>query len=454
MEPSEEMSVALRPKRDTIRVACKERPPVSLLLFASLPSSRYSLHMRSRTWAGCWLIASLLAGALAAQGELAVNHLPGETRAVKVAEANGGAIRFTAEARAGKAGDWALATRRHPSDPPLATARFDAWPNGSPVPFVLHSDGRRSVSLTLSLAGYRAAVTYPSRQIGDVDELFVSVLAVHAGTRVTLAGLTLDGAAVKDAPAAASAGARAQDVLRIQGVPLGHGFTLAGTIALGWEGTRPEGSDLRVRFWGAKGGRQAAGEAPKVTITAPAAESVLANGTPTVIASFTGATAPVVTLLLDGADRTAEAEVSAAGLSFTPSARLLEGKHTAQVIVRDRAGHEGRAAVSFVTDTVPPSIVFASPGPVTDNPAPVIRLSYSDATSGLDPPTLKVTLDGESIDSICIPNAASGVCLTESVPEGSHRLTATVRDRAGNVGRADFGFTVEAPVEAPPDPPP
>ena len=152
-------------------------------------------------------------------------------------------------------------------------------------------------------------------------------------------------------------------------------------------------------------------------------------------------------------DRTAEAEVGAAGLSYTPSTRLLEGAHTAQVIVRDRAGHESRAAVSFTTDTVPPSIVVASPGPVTDNSAPVIRLSYSDDTSGLDPATLKVTLDGEAIDSICIPNAASGVCLTTEVAEGSHRLTATVKDRAGNLGRTDFGFTV-APPEPPQDAPP
>jgi hypothetical protein len=185
-----------------------------------------------------------------------------------------------------------------------------------------------------------------------------------------------------------------------------------------------------------------------VVITAPAAESLLADGSPTLTATFAGA--PAVTLLLDGTDRTAQAEVSATGLSYTPSTRLLEGEHTAQVIVRDRAGREGRATVRFTTDTVPPSIVVASPGPVTDNPAPVIRLSYSDDTSGLDPTSLRVTLDGESIDSICIPNAASGVCLTESVPAGSHRLTATIKDRAGNVGRADFGFTVEAPADPPP----
>jgi hypothetical protein len=394
------------------------------------------------------LLGALLAGSLAAEAELATGHLPGEARAVKVSEANGGTILFTAEARAAKTGDWALATRRHPVDPPLATSRFDAWPNGIPVPFVLRSDGRREVTLTLTLDAHRAAVTYPSRRTGEAGELFVSVRADGAGTRVSLAGLTLDGVAVKDAPAVTSTGPRAQDVLRIQGIPAGHGFTLAGTITLGWQGAPAPGSEPRVLFWGVKSGRQAAG-APQVTITEPAAESVLASGTPTISARFSGA--PAVTLRLDGTDRTAEAQVTAGGLTFTPSTRLLEGKHTAQVLVRDPAGRENQARVSFTTDTVPPTIVFASPGPVTDNPAPVIRLSYSDATAGLDPRTLKVTLDGESIDSICVPNAASGVCLTESVAEGSHRLTATIRDRAGNLGTAAFGFTVEVPVEAPPE---
>jgi hypothetical protein len=410
----------------------------------------------SRTRIGVCLAALLLVGPLEARATLVASHLRGETRAVKVSEATGGAIRFTAEARVGKPGDWALASRRHPADPAAATARFDGWSSGLAAPFVLRSDGH-AVSLTLVQGTHRAAVSYASRQLGDVDELFVSALAVQPGTAVTLAGLTLDGVGVKDAPAAASTSTQAQDVLRLQGVSPGHGFTLTGTITLAWEGARPEGSELRVLFWGVKAGQRVSGDAgaPKVAITAPAAESLLANGSPTVTATFTsGGGAPAVTFLLDGTDRTAQAEVSAAGLSFTPSTLLLEGKHTAQVIVRDHAGHEGRAAVSFTTDTVPPSIVVASPGPVTDNPAPVIRLSYSDDTSGLDPTTLKVLLDGQSIDSICIPNAASGVCLTESVPEGSHRLTATVKDRAGNLGRADFGFTVEAPPEAPPEVPP
>lgn len=395
------------------------------------------------TLIGCCLLALLLVGEVEARGELAVSHLLGEARAVKIVQAQGGAIRFTAEARIGAAGDWVLGTRRLPGDRPTVAARFD-WPNGLPVPFLLRSDGRRTVSLSLGPGSHPSTVAYESDGLAGLDQLFVSALAVDTGTSINLAGLKLDGKPVRDAPAAASAGAKGQDVLRIQDGRLAHGFTLAGTITLSWRGAKPQGSNLRALFWGAG---PAAGKPAEVRITAPKAESVLPTGTPAITAAFSTAGPALdpaaVVLLLDGADRTGQAAVTASGLAFTPSTRLLEGKHTVQVIVRDRAGGETRAAVSFTTDTVPPAIAFASPPTVvTDNPAPVIRLTYSDSTSGLEPGTLRVTLDGESIDSICVANLASGVCLPASIAEGSHTLKATVRDRAGNAGTASFGFTL------------
>jgi hypothetical protein len=392
------------------------------------------------------LVLALLAGAAGARGELNLGHLRDEAQAVKAAQANGGAIRFTAEARVANAGGWSLGARRLPGDPPTSTAVFD-WPNGTPVPFVLSYDGRRTVSLTVFQGDRQAVAAYESDKLADWDELFVSAAAAGADTRAALAGLRLGDVPVKDAPAAADPPG-GQDVLRIQGADLVHGFTLTGAIVLRWWSARPEGSDLHVLFWGAKAGAPPAGQRPsRVTITAPAPESVLANGTPTIAAAFPAGGPAVdpaaVLFMLDGADRTAQAEIGPSGLTFTPPARLLEGRHTAQVIVRGRAGHDEQASVSFTTDTVPPSIAFASPPKVVaGNPAPIIRLTYSDLTSGLDTRTLKVTLDGESIDSICVANLASGVCIPQAIAEGSHLLTATILDRAGNAGTASFAFTL------------
>jgi hypothetical protein len=401
---------------------------------------------------GFCLLAAFLMGAAEGRGELAVSHLLGEARALKILQTQGGAILFTAEARIGKAGDWAVGMRRLPSDPPTATGRFDGWPNGSPVPFTLRYDGRRTLSLTLGAGSPPSTATLESDKLAGLDELFVSALAADPGTSVILAGLKLNGLEVGSAPAAADAGVKGQDVLRIQGGRFVHGFTLTGTMTLSWQSARPEGSALRALFWGAKGrGKKAVDEEAGVRITAPGAESILPNGTPAITATFPAAIDPAsAVLLLDGTDRTGQATVSASGLTFTPATRLPEGKHTAQVTVRGRAGAGRQAAVSFTTDTVPPAIAFSSPPElVTDTPAPVIRLTYSDSTSGIEPGTLKVTLDGKSIDSICVANLASGSCLTESVAEGPHTLTATVRDRAGNAGTASFGFTLTLNGENP-----
>ncbi|MFL6236197.1 MAG: choice-of-anchor W domain-containing protein [Thermoanaerobaculia bacterium] len=391
-----------------------------------------------------WTFAALLAGAAAARGELTASHLRDEAQALKAAQANGGAIRFIAQARATNGG-WSLETRRLPMDPPASMARFDG-PNGVPVPFVLFYDGRRTVSLTLFQGDRQSMVSYESDKLADCNELFVSAAAAGADT-AALAGLRLGDLPVKEAPAATTPGG--QDVLRIQGGDLGHGFTLTGALTLSWGSARPEGSGPHVLFWGAKAaappaGRRASG---RVTITAPAPDSFLANGAPTIAAAFAkggGAVDPAAVLLrLDGADRTAQAEIGPSGLTFTPPSRLLEGKHTAQVIVRAPSGRDEEASVSFTTDTVPPSIAFASPPKVVaGNPAPIIRLTYSDLTSGLDLKTLKVTLDGESIDSICVANLASGVCIPQAIAEGSHLLTATILDRAGNAGTASFAFTL------------
>ncbi len=78
-----------------------------------------------------------------------MSRLRTEDQAVKLAEADGGTIRFSLEARIGDAGDWMLGARRRPSEPAKVTAHVDAWTNGSPVPFILHFDGRRTVTLTL-----------------------------------------------------------------------------------------------------------------------------------------------------------------------------------------------------------------------------------------------------------------------------------------------------------------
>jgi RHS repeat-associated protein len=96
---------------------------------------------------------------------------------------------------------------------------------------------------------------------------------------------------------------------------------------------------------------------PALAITAPANGSIVTTATPTISATYSDAGSGIdvasVQLLLDGADRTAEAQVTAAGLTFTPATSLAEGDHTVEVTVRDLDGNESHATAGFTIDLGP-----------------------------------------------------------------------------------------------------
>jgi hypothetical protein len=106
---------------------------------------------------------------------------------------------------------------------------------------------------------------------------------------------------------------------------------------------------------------------PAVDITAPADGSFVASATPTVTAAYSDAGSGVdlasVRLVLDGVDRTAEAQVAVSGLTFVPAAPLAEGDHTVVASVRDRAGNSSTAAAAVTLDTTPPTLTLDSPTP-------------------------------------------------------------------------------------------
>lgn len=400
------------------------------------------------------LLGASLFPASAQSGSLVTSHLSGESAAIAVSEANGGAIRFTTEARIGRLFDWELATRRHPSilnDGSLVTTHYDLWLNSIPVPFILTYDGHGTVRMTLLLSTVATRHTVA----GDFNELFLATRAVNAGSRIVVDNLVLDGRPVGNSSSAINTGTEVQDVLRIQGGNLADGFILTGRITMAWTGTRPVNSQLDFKLWGAKVVAAPSDTTPPaVAITAPAAGSVLATATPEVTASFSDAGSEIdtasVRLLLDGQDRTGEATVSASGLSFTPPSPLADGPHVAEVVVRDRAGNEGRASAGFTTDTVAPVLAFTSPpATVRGDPTPSIVATYSDATSGLDPGTLQISLDGASLLPGCAVGGSSATCEPQPLGEGSHTANATIQDRAGHTATATLTFKVVLDLNPP-----
>jgi glucodextranase-like protein/carboxypeptidase family protein/Big-like domain-containing protein len=185
---------------------------------------------------------------------------------------------------------------------------------------------------------------------------------------------------------------------------------------------------------------------PSISNLAPAGGSLLANATPTIAAAFaddlSGVDPASVHFLLDGTDRTAAAHVTAAGITFTPSTPLPDGSHAAAVSVRDLAGNLAQATWSFTTDVTPPALAFTAPSVTITVPRPPIAVAYGDATSGIDPTSLRIALDAADITPSCTVGASSASCSSPTLAPGGHSLAAAIRDRAGNSATASLAFSV------------
>ncbi|HBL29384.1 MAG TPA: hypothetical protein DD490_21340 [Acidobacteria bacterium] len=202
---------------------------------------------------------------------------------------------------------------------------------------------------------------------------------------------------------------------------------------------------------------------PQVGGLVPADGSLVAVA-PGVAAAYSdegsGVNPASVRLFIDGVDRTAEAQVTAAGLSWSPAAALADGEHTARVYLQDLAGREAQATWRFTVDVTPPGLSFVAPGgPVTSLvPGFEVELATGDATSGLDWPASSVRIGAVEISSGCSLEPGSAVCATPPLAAGVHRVEVTVRDRAGHavtavrdvelvLDREPPVITLEAPVD-------
>jgi len=168
---------------------------------------------------------------------------------------------------------------------------------------------------------------------------------------------------------------------------------------------------------------------PTVAITAPAEGSFVASPTPTVVATYSdtgsGVDPASVRLVVDGVDRTAQAQVTVSGLTFTPAAPLAEGAHTSQVTVKDRAGNAAQATRGFTTDTVAPVVGLTLPAY-----AKALPLVVNGTVSDTDP-AVQVVVNGAPATVTGSTFQAALVLL-----EGANPVSVIAMDRAGHQGTA------------------
>lgn len=195
-------------------------------------------------------------------------------------------------------------------------------------------------------------------------------------------------------------------------------------------------------------------EAPSVAFLTPSDGSLLPNATPTITAvvsdSGSGVDPASIRLVLDGQDRTGEAEVDLPTLGLELSSPLAQGSHSAQLSARDLSGNPASATLHFKIDTEKPALAIQEPSaPVLNDVERVtVRVGYGDSTSGIDLGTLRISLDGTELAG-CARDRATTVCETPVLDAGFHALRAEVRDLAGHAASASFTFEAVFDREGP-----
>ncbi len=157
-------------------------------------------------------------------------------------------------------------------------------------------------------------------------------------------------------------------------------------------------------------------------------------------------TSPPSRIHLDNQDVRAQAQVSATGISHTPSAPLTEGSHAVTVEVGDTNGNITSTIWSFVTRT-PPQITTVAPSDVTLNAnAAVVITARSTPMSAVASMLTGVVLSLDGVDVTGSTQvSASGLSFTPTttLAQGIHIAVLTVRDNAGNTSARTWRFTLD-----------
>jgi len=176
---------------------------------------------------------------------------------------------------------------------------------------------------------------------------------------------------------------------------------------------------------------------PIMALTSPT-PGAMVRGTIVVTATASDASGSglgMVTFAVDG--RTIEATNAPPFTTSLDTATLSDSPHTLSATARDRAGNEASASVGITTDNTPPTVAIPAPldGGTVPTRTPELRVSYSDATTGVNPSTFRGILDGSDISAtFAVSSAGATATVPTPLANGPHTLLASIADQAGNGG--------------------
>ena len=147
----------------------------------------------------------------------------------------------------------------------------------------------------------------------------------------------------------------------------------------------------------------------------------------------------------DNVDRTSESTFT--DNSFTYSHSLLKGNHTAQLIIKDKAGNTTTNTWSFHIEEAPPSVSSLTPenGATEVSPTSPITATYSDI-SPIDFSSSKFYLDGEDKTSVS-SFTQTQFTYNQTLSETTHTAHLIIKDTAGNIYDNTWSFSVSQPPQ-------
>ncbi|WP_449466932.1 Ig-like domain-containing protein [Stenotrophomonas humi] len=186
------------------------------------------------------------------------------------------------------------------------------------------------------------------------------------------------------------------------------------------------------------------------------------DSTPT----YNGKAEPNATVVVyDNGKEIGRAQTNGAGeWTFTPSTPLVDGDHSLNYQVIDKAGNVGEKSdvIDFIVDTVAPTTPGANDAQLIDDAGAVVGPIVSGSTTDDNTPTYNgkaepnatvVIYDNGKEIGRAQTNGAGDWTFTPSTPltDGPHSLNYQVIDKAGNVGEKsdviDFAVDTTAPAK-------
>jgi len=186
---------------------------------------------------------------------------------------------------------------------------------------------------------------------------------------------------------------------------------------------------------------------PSLQILQPAAGAYLNTTTPQIQLAYSDNFAidsSTLRVSINGVDRTSAFTTTATGATAVLGTPLATGPNSIVATIADKAGNHVSASASFNVDTAAPVITILHPAPGTRHGSSTVEFSvqFTD-DQAIDANTLQVNVDGAALGLTLNQNVASG---TSTLGDGSHTVTATIKDKAGNQGSATSTFIVDTAI--------